>query len=254
MKNKLFIGFLTVVLVIIGACSFPERDKDTNIITFESSVGGLTEADDIYAKKDVVVTIYAYPDIGYVFREWQVISGDIILSGTTANPATFNMPPYSVTIKATFEPVMVPVSVMNTEWIYNGNPQGANVDYDGGVNEEKAGILSVIYINKTDDSDIYKNTSPINAGIYDIYAATTGGTEHIAFPEMFWVGTLTISPKELQIIGVTAENRDFLTGDTNIVITGGKLVGVEDDDDVNPEIPLQVQWKTIMPGMQNLLF
>jgi hypothetical protein len=63
---------------------------------------GTAEASPNSAAQGAEVTITATPNSGYSFESWQVVSGGVTLSHSTANPAKFTMPGNAVTIKAIF--------------------------------------------------------------------------------------------------------------------------------------------------------
>lgn len=80
----------------------------TYSVTMQDDGNGTASANPSNAAAGTQITITATPDNGYQFKQWVVISGGAVLSSTTTNPATFNMPAGNVTIKAEFEPVVVP--------------------------------------------------------------------------------------------------------------------------------------------------
>jgi len=91
-------------------------DNDGNGIATASHIGdnGPDQGPEIYPTPGEEITISANPDIGYKFKEWDVVSENVILSSTTTTSSTFTMPDGKVRIKANFEalsgtPNLVPV-------------------------------------------------------------------------------------------------------------------------------------------------
>ena len=204
------------------------------IIIMQDDGNGTAEASPAAAAFGIEVTITATPDQHYIFEEWQVISGGVTLSGTASNPATFTMPANAVTIKATFEELLIDVLVTNYTKEYNGTPQGATVVYDGDFNEGNAGELFITYENDTG----YDNsaTPPINAGEYRIMATTAGGSVYDAITVPVRVGTLTISAKPLTWIGGIVEDKTYDRTTDAEVVTEPALNGVIAGDEVTVTI------------------
>jgi len=90
--------------------------KETFPITMQNDGNGITTAAPNPAAAGDTVTVHAEPHDGYMFKEWEVISGDITLSDTTKSTAEFTMPSGPVTIRAEFEevPPDTPVLSMTT--------------------------------------------------------------------------------------------------------------------------------------------
>lgn len=60
---------------------------------------GTASASPVSAKQGAAITLDAVPESGYHFKEWQVVSGGVTISGNS-----FTMPAANVTVKAVFEP------------------------------------------------------------------------------------------------------------------------------------------------------
>jgi len=82
-------------------------------ITMRTDGNGTAIAEPNPAAAGSTVEIYATPDIGFMFTEWQVISGGVTLSDPTVNQTEFTMPTGPVTIKAVFSEVP-----SNTPYLY----------------------------------------------------------------------------------------------------------------------------------------
>ena len=67
-------------------------------VTVQAGTGGTASASPASAEKGTKITLNATPDSGYYFKEWQVISGGVTISGNS-----FTMPAANVTVKAIFE-------------------------------------------------------------------------------------------------------------------------------------------------------
>lgn len=68
-------------------------------VTIQKEGNGTASASPVSAKQGAAITMDAVPDSGYHFKEWQVISGGVTISGSS-----FTMPAANVTVKAVFEP------------------------------------------------------------------------------------------------------------------------------------------------------
>lgn len=68
-------------------------------VTIQKEGNGTASASPASAKQGAAITLDAVPDSGYHFKEWQVISGSVTISGSS-----FTMPAANVTVKAVFEP------------------------------------------------------------------------------------------------------------------------------------------------------
>lgn len=84
-------------------------------VSFEKIGKGEVSATPSNPGTDVVVTLKATPEAGYTFEKWEVVSGEVSLSSTTINPATFIMGTSDVKIKATFKAIDYSVSVDTIE-------------------------------------------------------------------------------------------------------------------------------------------
>ena len=82
-----------------------ERDSEpdppqpeTYTVTVQTDGNGTASASPASAAEGTVIALTAAPDNGYHFKEWQVISGGVTVSGSS-----FTMPAENVTLKAVFE-------------------------------------------------------------------------------------------------------------------------------------------------------
>lgn len=74
-------------------------DKMVYNVTIQIDGNGTASASPASAKQGAAITLDAVPDSGYHFKEWQVVSGGVTISGNS-----FTMPAANVTVKAVFEP------------------------------------------------------------------------------------------------------------------------------------------------------
>jgi hypothetical protein len=88
-------------------------------ITVTPSENGVVTKSVNEAIQGTVVTLTATPNSGYYFVRWEVISGDITLSGTTTPDVTFEMPDEDVEVRAVFEPL--PPGQHSITVIHTGN-------------------------------------------------------------------------------------------------------------------------------------
>jgi len=78
----------------------------TFTITMQDDGNGTATAAPTSASDGMLVTLNAMPNIGYRFKEWQVVSGAVVLlPDMLTSPATFTMPASPVIIRAVFEAV-----------------------------------------------------------------------------------------------------------------------------------------------------
>lgn len=92
---------MTVLCAVFFSC------EDDESISYSFTVfpgyGGVSAvADKENAIEGEMVTVTATPNVGFLFKEWAVRSGDAVIADVTANPATFVMPAGEVVIVATF--------------------------------------------------------------------------------------------------------------------------------------------------------
>jgi hypothetical protein len=91
-----------VVPVTMGP---PVSTSTTFPITMMNDGNGTAIAEPESAVAGVTVNIQANPKDGFMFDEWEIVSGGVTLSGMKENPASFTMPQGPVTIRAHFEVV-----------------------------------------------------------------------------------------------------------------------------------------------------
>jgi len=88
-----------------GAIPITMGKPRTFEITMQDDGNGEATATPNPAAIGDTVTIQAVSNNGFMFKEWQIISGHVTLSDKMTTPATFTMPSSPVTIKAEFKEV-----------------------------------------------------------------------------------------------------------------------------------------------------
>lgn len=112
--------------VIIGSIGIPASEFT---ITVETDGHGTANASLYSAAEGEEITLTATPDEGHIFKEWQVVSGDVSIEGNQ-----FTMPGENVTIKAIFEAVSVESYTVTVEGSYAGITGAGNYDAGDTVN------------------------------------------------------------------------------------------------------------------------
>ena len=100
-------------------------------ITVQSDGNGYAFADAPEALEDAQVAAIATPNIGYRFKEWQIVSGAPIFSGTglNDNPISFTVPKGAVNLRAVFEPLSTVGASIDLSFV----PAGAASNDDASV-------------------------------------------------------------------------------------------------------------------------
>jgi len=100
---------------------FEPLPPSTFAINMENDGHGTANASPNSATAGTEINLTAIPNTGYLFKEWQVISGGISITSDK-----FIMPMQDVTIKAVFEPIIYAVTVQNDGYGTAGaNPTSA---------------------------------------------------------------------------------------------------------------------------------
>lgn len=72
-------------------------------VTVTAGTGGTATADCDGAVEGEIVTLTATPSVGYRFKEWEVVDGDVEIDNVKSASTTFEMPAEAVSVKAVFE-------------------------------------------------------------------------------------------------------------------------------------------------------
>ena len=156
---------------------------------------------------------------------WKVSIDDIILTGEDAFNYNLVQPEYG-SIMANITRATSDLIIACGDKIYDGTE--IIPKYMSGLNTSE---INYTYYNHDTNEVI---DTPITVGKYDVIAhqETDGNYNAVTSNKV----TFTISPKELTIENLKAENKRYDTTDI-IEITGGKLVGIVGEDNVSPVIP-----------------
>lgn len=110
--------FLTCLVVFLAGCS-EDNKPETYTIAITADGNGTAGADLQKAEAGSTVTLTATPNDGCVLLQWIVEDGDVTISDTESDSATFTMPAGNVALKAKFaDENSVPYTVTVTG---NGN-------------------------------------------------------------------------------------------------------------------------------------
>ncbi|MGN0513605.1 MAG: InlB B-repeat-containing protein, partial [Lachnospiraceae bacterium] len=161
--------------VVIKA-TFKLKGATSYGITVTNDGNGSASANVSTAAQGTTVTVTATPNSGYKFKEWQVVSGGVTLSSTTANPATFTMGSTAVQVKAVFEQITYGITVTN-----DGNGSAS-----ANVNTAASGTKVTITANPNNGYE-FKEWQVVSGGV--TLSSTT------ANPATFTMGSTAVQVK-----------------------------------------------------------
>ncbi len=119
------ITYNNIYLVVDGKTIVDTR-KTEYAVTVAESENGTAKASKSAAAEGETVELTATPDAGYYLKEWQVVSGDVIIEDDS-----FVMPAGAVEVKAVFEAYRTEWDFQNDSTIYGTN--GVKIEGDSGV-------------------------------------------------------------------------------------------------------------------------
>lgn len=134
---------------------YTDLPADTYSITVQNDGNGAANANVNSAAQNTSITLTATPNSGYRFKQWQVISGGVTITGST-----FTMPAGNVVIKAIFDEIPAVTYTIT----FNAN---------GGTVSEATRVI-------TQGATIGTLPTPTRTGSYHFdgwYTAASGGTE-----------------------------------------------------------------------------
>ena len=173
-----------------------------------------------------------------------IVSGDtgvytLTTSATSASPVgsyditgTSNSTNYTFTFTGgtnayTITAASLSAAVIMDDWTYGDTAKEPVVS----GNTENG---DVTYRYKVKDASSYLTGKPTEAGSYTV-EATIAATDN--YQQAVVSANFTIARKELTVTGLTATNRVYAAGNTEVTLTGGTLHGIVDNDDVSATIP-----------------
>lgn len=106
-------SFTMPASAVTVTANFEALPPDTYSITVQNDGNGTASANVNSAQQNVTITLTATPNSGYQFKEWQVISGSMAITGNS-----FTMPAENVTVKAIFE--VIPATTYTVNFNLNG--------------------------------------------------------------------------------------------------------------------------------------
>ena len=146
--------------------------------------------------------------------------------------------------------------VINTEWTYNGSPQGVTIVYSNySFTVGAIGTVAVYYSGK--DGTVYAESTqaPTNAGSYDILVSTTGGSLYEPFPKTA-IGVLTIDKAPGGIVSaptLASKTYNSITLNTVSAPSTGQLVQyAKNTIDTPPSSPSEWQDGLTFSGLDPL--
>ncbi|MGN0513604.1 MAG: DUF4214 domain-containing protein, partial [Lachnospiraceae bacterium] len=231
-----------------------EEDSSTPIVTYGITVtndgNGSASANVSTATQGATVTVTATPNNGYEFKEWQVVSGGVTLSSTTANPATFTMGSKAVEVKAVFEQKVTVdeqkvkafvtrlyTVVLNrqpdengiADWttrLVEGSQNGASVSY-GFVfsaefearnlsNSEKVDVMYATFLDRAADADgkkMWVDALDAGVGLEKIYEGFVMSDEFASICKDYGIlaGTMSDAPGMVDRLNLYRNRNIFIT-------------------------------------------
>ena len=194
-------------------------DRTVYTVTVENDGNGSASAAPASAAKGEEITLTATPDNGYLFKEWQIVSG-----GGTISNNKFTMPADNVTVKAIFEkksgggtpsgggggsttpttPTTIPVSgkagTIHIAVTINGTTATVS-EIDPAELEKVIGTTGVVKIDLSGlNMDIDRVNLPTNSIKAIVNAAEHAHNDAVALAVVFRHGTVTLDDKTMRAI------------------------------------------------------
>ncbi len=194
-------------------------DRTVYTVTVENDGNGSASAAPASAAKGEEITLTATPDNGYLFKEWQIVSGGVTISNNK-----FTMPADNVTVKAIFEkksgggtpsgggggsttpttPTTIPVSgkagTIHIAVTINGTTATVS-EIDPAELEKVIGTTGVVKIDLSGlNMDIDRVNLPTNSIKAIVNAAEHAHNDAVALAVVFRHGTVTLDDKTMRAI------------------------------------------------------
>jgi len=174
-------------------------------VTVNTQGYGTASANVTVAPAGEMVLLIATPGAGYRFVEWQVVSGDVVLSGAADEIAVFDMPDRAVVLLAVFVEVVEEVAVTGVAI------QGSNFIIE--VLDTRQLVADIIPVNATNQTIIWSSHDDAIADV----DPTTGLVTGVAAGTTVIVAT-TVDGGHIAMIGVSVLPPPVVTwilGDVN---------------------------------------
>ncbi len=193
--------------------------KKAYTVTVENDGNGSASAAPASATMGEEITLTATPDNGYLFKEWQIVSGGVTISNNK-----FTMPADNVTVKAIFEkksgggtpsgggggsttpttPTTIPVSgkagTIHIAVTINGTTATVS-EIDPAELEKVIGTTGVVKIDLSGlNMDIDRVNLPTNSIKAIVKAAEHAHNNAVALAIVFRHGTVTLDDKTMQAV------------------------------------------------------
>lgn len=157
--------------------------------------------------------------------DWKVQIDDIILTGERATNYILKQPEYG-SIMAKINKIETELEIECPDKIYD-----KKVPNPSKKSGENTSVVKYKYYKHGEDEEL---EAPVTVGEYDVQGYQETDTNYL--PTISEKVTFKIEPKELTVENIKTEERNY--DETDIVnIISGKLVGVEEEDDVEIVIP-----------------
>ena len=131
-------GDVTVKAVFEQDTTPPDPPQpETYTVTVQTDGNGTASASPASAAEGTVIALTAVPGSGYHFKEWQVISGGVTVSGSS-----FTMPAENVTLKAVFEK-----GVILPDRPAGNNGEQLRLVMETGIDQVPAGLQNIEKLN-----------------------------------------------------------------------------------------------------------
>jgi len=177
-------------------------------ITVENDGGGTASASQEKAVKNAEITLTATPNEGKQFKEWQVVSGGVTISGNK-----FTMPASDVTIKAIFKDIKV-TGVSLDQSTLSLTAGGATKTLKATVTPVNAANRNVTWSSSNETVATVANgvVTPLSAGTATITVTTVDGSKTATC-------TVTVTAAPVTVTGITVK-----TAPSKVSYTAGEAL------------------------------
>ena len=189
-------GYRKSDLVMAGGSDAPEDPPAQTVytVTVTTDGNGTASADPESGTEGTEVSLTATPNEGYRLKEWQVLAGNVVISGNQFVIGTAN-----VEIKAVFELIPAEVHILQIDYVYEDYSDNAGGEGWTGRKTLRRIQAAESYIGEYEEGEAYSVDSPEIDGYVPDQATVSGimGTENITVTVVY---TAQVS-EEVAIIG-----------------------------------------------------